>query len=909
MGGISDSANTVYRDDAVQGVPSTGPNDPVKADIRQLFTDIDNAFTSLVATITADGGVVWDTLAHLQADTAHPDYTLGFVVADGLNNGIYYLLTGVWRYSGLVITAPVHLANLGSDVVACLTGSGAGPLIQVLAPESGYVYAILDANRRPAFTIDFAGNVSMPKLAIPLGVVDRPNLAPALAPYVPQPMSSGETGFVFAVVDATGKYALAVDTAGGLHMPKLSLPPGSVGLVNLAPEVAQYVPQALSPESGYVYAIVDAAGKLAFGITTAGGLTIPGLSPASIPLASIGEANLTPLLDRQVMPHIGDVVETQADSWRATFGSVGVDTSVTGTLWTAFPPILTRCLRGKNLSGVSLQFRPNAALGIRGKRPAGAWSPYAVNAVDSVTFVANCYAFAGAVSLSPASAIGLPATGVAGQYYRYASATSVSFNGVTMVMGDLVVWGGAAWVAQPAPVFGAGGSPRALREDGDWWAVTAAGAFDGQVYAIGDRIVYVGFDSYSGIGNALWYHGRPTTNGELFYNGTFAPGAASLPAGPAQGDVYQASAAGTDTTSGFTFAAGDYAIFDAGVWGKIVGGAVTTVAAGAMIPGLPCVASASEWEVRRADLSVTSVGVLATCRHQSSTRRAMDSIVCRSDSMFDVPNIPAQLGALIKPRVVTKIARGGGSARNVLATKEYEVGVQGDPYRGQFEFIWMGANNPPSITGDAAYTQTVEVAHKLIDLLGARDRRFCFLTVLGQNLMSFNGTRIVSQQHEDMFHATGALYALEDFFLKTWPEQVINTRTALLAASANSAIQDVRAPGTGLTEAQTSALYGWVPQSYYFPPAGLTVPLPSLNLLGFRSANGLPTGGAPNDCYTRSGGTPAGGLTAVVGNLIVNQAGVWGEYAFDFIHLSPGVNAGGQYLAAAMAAYLAARAI
>ena len=74
-------------------------------------------------------------------------------------------------------------------------------------------------------------------------------------------------------------------------------------------------------------------------------------------------------------------------------------------------------------------------------------------------------------------------------------------------------------------------------------------------------------------------------------------------------------------------------------------------------------------------------------------------------------------------------------------------------------------------------------------------------------------------------------------------EQVINTRTALLAASANSAIQDVRAPGTrSWTQAQdlSGASMAGCRRTVHFP-AGWpwTVPLPSLNLLGFRSANGL----------------------------------------------------------------------
>jgi hypothetical protein len=78
---------------------------------------------------------------------------------------------------------------------------------------------------------------------------------------------------------------------------------------------------------------------------------------------------------------------------------------------------------------------------------------------------------------------------------------------------------------------------------------------------VGDVIYCV---TNRGIGGPFvpqWAKGKYATNGELFYRGAFAP-SGGLPSSPANGEVYQASAAGS--AGGFTFAVGDYLIYEQG---------------------------------------------------------------------------------------------------------------------------------------------------------------------------------------------------------------------------------------------------------------------------------------------------------------------------------------------------------
>jgi hypothetical protein len=276
--------------------------------------------------------------------------------------------------------------------------------------------------------------------------------------------------------------------------------------------------------------------------------------------------------------------------------------------------------------------------------------------------------------------------------------------------------------------------------------------------------------------------------------------------------------------------------------------------------------------------------------------------------MFGVPNIQGQLAPLVAPRSVNLVSRGGGTSRNVMSTYEWYVATQGDPYAGDFTFIWQGQNNQPSAIGDASWCQIIETALELRGLLGVRDRRFCFLSILGIDAMTYDGSQIHVTQHEAMNAGAAqnhVLWQLEQWYAAMFPGQWLSPRLALLAAAQTpgipaASILDARAPGSGYTEAQTAQRYGWIPLSWWNPPSGgWPIPLGSLSLKGFWTSNSLPTGGTPGDCYTIASGTLGN-----VGALVINNGGTWSVCYADQTHLGSGTNQGGQYLAAALANFL-----
>jgi hypothetical protein len=90
MGIISDTFSNAWRDYVVPNIPGSGINDPDKAEIRNIGPAIESRINDVIAGQQA-GAVVYDTLAHLNADLAHAAGTRGEVTSDptSTNNGVY----------------------------------------------------------------------------------------------------------------------------------------------------------------------------------------------------------------------------------------------------------------------------------------------------------------------------------------------------------------------------------------------------------------------------------------------------------------------------------------------------------------------------------------------------------------------------------------------------------------------------------------------------------------------------------------------------------------------------------------------------------------------------------------------------------------------------------------------------
>lgn len=190
-----------------------------------------------------------------------------------------------------------------------------------------------------------------------------------------------ETGYAWGVFDRLGRAALLIGVDGTVTAPLLQLPVGAVTSSSLSSNLAPMIAQVMSPETGYAWAVVDAAGRIGLGIKLDG--TVVGNVIQTLPDGSVTDVKLTAQLQRQVIPHVSDVVSVAPDDWRGKDASVAVRTALSGSLWRAFPPLHTQNLRGINTSSTSLQFRRASGLLIRGERDCGSWSPGSVASVNS----------------------------------------------------------------------------------------------------------------------------------------------------------------------------------------------------------------------------------------------------------------------------------------------------------------------------------------------------------------------------------------------------------------------------------------------------------------------------------------------------------------------------------------------
>lgn len=132
MGSIAAQFASVYRDYITDGVPASGPNDPVKADIRAIGPTIEAALGTLSL---GSVSVTKDTRAHLNADLAHAADTVALVYADGTdaNNDLYVKVgasgSGSWTLTGILhlaisgLTSPAVTAAAASAAAAAASAS------------------------------------------------------------------------------------------------------------------------------------------------------------------------------------------------------------------------------------------------------------------------------------------------------------------------------------------------------------------------------------------------------------------------------------------------------------------------------------------------------------------------------------------------------------------------------------------------------------------------------------------------------------------------------------------------------------------------------------------------------------------------------------------------------------------
>lgn len=136
MGSVKDKGDSAFRDFETDGVPASGPHDPVKGEVREVFAEVDNQLAILGA---AGGGLVFDSKAALDADLDHAEHVRAEVIGDSPNDGIYMKSgaegAGAWEKLADIGEAGLMAHGLtGIDaMIDSLAGDGATSLAGLLA--------------------------------------------------------------------------------------------------------------------------------------------------------------------------------------------------------------------------------------------------------------------------------------------------------------------------------------------------------------------------------------------------------------------------------------------------------------------------------------------------------------------------------------------------------------------------------------------------------------------------------------------------------------------------------------------------------------------------------------------------------------------------------------------------------
>lgn len=797
----------------------------------------------------ANGHKGYASLTALNADLVPADGALGEVTNDvtPANNGVYRKVgatgTGSWVKSDEGIYAEIDALQA---VTAPLSVS-----LTTLAFSDGrsLVFSLCDAQGRVAAGLLSTGEwVSVHSHATATtssaGFMSTDQAALLQTLSIASDIYSSSGHWQYALIDSEKRVVFGVTDDGTVraHRAVFDSLPGTLSVDGL---VVGAIPMTVRTDlPGWSLIISDDQGRVGLGIREDGSTILPGLAITATMLAaeSVTNAKLDLTLRRE---NANDYVATPADGIRTQLATVG---AWYNNRWLQLPNIPTPVLWGINDSTNTVDIRPTTGLNVRGRRRINSYNP---GTVGSVTYKGDL-----------TSSSTWPPTGsfVTGDYYAYISTGNRTIGSDTVRLGDLMVYNGSAWIYQGAPGTGV------TRLEQDWWDISANGTFNGVSYVVGDRILYVGFQSEAGVGYERW-HKSNTAAGEFYRNTSFVP-TSGLPSSPVDGELYDASAAGT--TGGFTFAIGDYAMRWAGTWGKITSGTIQTFAAGALIH-LPCKANANEWEVRRGDGGTTLNSLTLNAVGRPIIRRSNNGILVIGDSMAGQPG-PA-LAALIPERTVTTRSYGGGTASNILSTYAYVIADLGDPDVGKTLVTFIGQNS------NGFRGQNFMARQRIMELSGAADRRVLHVSMLGQRVLTWNGTRLVCANFEEQRVAGSTnSYARDVESLRaTWPDQWMWAAQSLCDAAATDTEPSIQWPG--MTNAQVAATYGIPPLKWCRSISLTGVVLGSLNYLGAHSSAGLPTGGNDQDYYLRTG-------NGTIGNPIIKISGTWTEITFDPIHLN-----------------------
>jgi len=157
-----DTANTIFRDFVTDGVPSSGANKPRKSKIREWGTWLEGIITAFLS----NGGLIYDTKAHLDADLLHAANSMAWVLGDATvaNNGIYRKLlgsgAGSWTRVADLPYSYIQAVDVGAGTANAIIATSSIP---VPTADAGALIAlkIFEANTGSPVTVAFNGGAAL----------------------------------------------------------------------------------------------------------------------------------------------------------------------------------------------------------------------------------------------------------------------------------------------------------------------------------------------------------------------------------------------------------------------------------------------------------------------------------------------------------------------------------------------------------------------------------------------------------------------------------------------------------------------------------------------------------------------------------------------------------------------------
>jgi len=147
------TAAEVFRDFETDGIPSSGPHNPRKSDIRRWGKGIE----AVLGATLANGSLIYATRAAIQADLAHAANAMAWVLSDPVteNNGIYMKVgvsgSGSWTRLGDLPYSFIVASNTGEGSPDAIVATTAIPI----SGSALIILPIAETNLASPVTVSF----------------------------------------------------------------------------------------------------------------------------------------------------------------------------------------------------------------------------------------------------------------------------------------------------------------------------------------------------------------------------------------------------------------------------------------------------------------------------------------------------------------------------------------------------------------------------------------------------------------------------------------------------------------------------------------------------------------------------------------------------------------------------------